>query len=46
MNRRMFAGMMAGAAICSTGKFTTVQFQEFLLGTTVKKVDFGVLHQR
>lgn len=23
MNRRMFAGLMAGAAVCSTGKFTT-----------------------
>lgn len=23
MNRRMFAGMIAGAAVCSTGKFTT-----------------------
>ncbi|HZI59196.1 MAG TPA: hypothetical protein VFD62_00715 [Pyrinomonadaceae bacterium] len=23
MNRRMFAGMLAGAAVCSTGKFTT-----------------------
>src|SRR6185436_2464246 len=23
MNRRTFAGLMAGAAVCSTGKFTT-----------------------
>ena len=39
MNRRMFAGLMAGAAVCSTGKFTTETRAQAKLPDTARMLE-------